>query len=69
MPVISLVITFTTETGQINVSGPINDRLLSFGMLETAKSIVADKHREEAQRLVQPAGMGNLMDFKKPIGS
>lgn len=31
-----------TDDGDINVRGPINDRVLAFGMLECAKNIIAN---------------------------
>lgn len=54
MPV-QLVITLTDE-GQLNVSGPIDNKMLCYGILEVAKEVVAERARQ-SQKLVQPATM------------
>ena len=45
------------ENGSITVSGPINDKILSFGMLEGAKDAIRDHiHKSQQALLVQPNG-------------
>lgn len=43
-----IVITLDRATGQLNVTGPLTDKVLSYGMLEMAKEIVAGVVPEEA---------------------
>jgi hypothetical protein len=50
---VQLIITMN-ESGGINVSGPIQNALLCFGLLEMAKVAILD-HAEQNKRLVQPA--------------
>lgn len=56
MPQIQLVITMD-DTGAINVSGPTQNQMLSFGLLEMAKVAIID-HNKQAQQRVQPAPPG-----------
>jgi hypothetical protein len=50
---VTLTITIDTMTGQVNVNGPINDRLLCFGLLEMAKEAInAHKVQQEKQIMV-----------------
>lgn len=46
-------------SGAINVSGPIHDKILSYGLLEMAKDAIRDMHqqaaRQQAARSVIPA--------------
>jgi hypothetical protein len=37
---LKLVITLDSTTGQVNVNGPINDRIFCFGLLEMAKEAI-----------------------------
>lgn len=53
MPAQVLTITIN-EQGQLNVSGPINNKLLAYGMLELAKECVAEHHRQQASGIVMP---------------
>lgn len=53
MPV-AITITLTDD-GQLNVNGPIDNRMLSYGMLEMARDIIADRARKASENLVQPA--------------
>lgn len=42
------------ETGQLNVSGIPNDRLLSYGILEVAKDVIRELGKRDQERLVAP---------------
>jgi hypothetical protein len=42
------------ETGNIQVNGPLTNKVLCYGLLELAKESVSEWHRTNA-RLVQPA--------------
>lgn len=39
---IELKIMFDPQTGQLQVGGPINDKILCYGLLERAKDMVRD---------------------------
>jgi hypothetical protein len=52
MPEVKLLITFSN--GEVNVQGPLGEKLLCYGLLEMAKDAIR-KHEETAARLVQPA--------------
>lgn len=53
MPRIELLIALD-DTGQVQVTGPIDQTLLCYGLLEIARDVIAE-HKAKAQRLVQPA--------------
>ncbi len=42
------------DNGQVNVNGPLDNRVLLYGLLETAKDVV-QKFNEDNARRVQPA--------------
>lgn len=44
------------DDGQLSVSGPIQNKLLSYGMLMVAMDAIRDQH-ETNSRLVQPASL------------
>lgn len=62
---ITMVILFNKETQAINVNGPINDAILSFGMLECAKNALKDYHDKlKASQIIKPNVNGhNIMNF------
>lgn len=41
------------DNGQVSVTGAIGNQLTAYGLLECAKQVITDHHREQ-QRLVQP---------------
>jgi len=41
--------------GSVSVNGPINDRLLCYGMLEMAKDAVRDYNKERESKIIKPA--------------
>lgn len=43
------------DRGQVSLTGPIDNKLVCYGLLEVAKEIVADHHRQQQARLVQPS--------------
>lgn len=53
MPQIQLIITLD-DTGQIGVTGPINNQLMCYGMLEMAK-IAVTAHAKQNEQIVKPA--------------
>lgn len=52
---IQLVITFNQRTGAINVTGPIENKVLSMGLLELAKAAVIDY--KPGQGIQLPSGI------------
>ena len=40
---ITLTITLNQQTGQLNVSGPIDNKLLAYGMLALAHDVIAQR--------------------------
>jgi hypothetical protein len=49
---IELVISFDQTTGQVGVSGPINDRILCYGLLEMAREAIAKAGQEKKNGIV-----------------
>lgn len=62
-PIISLVITLDLRNGRIGVTGPITDKLLSYGLLEAAKDVVR-KQVDTPSPIVKPNGHG-IIDFMR----
>lgn len=52
---IDLVIRYNPQTSQITVNGPIDNKLLSFGLLELAKEVITAYNQKQGEQLVQPA--------------
>ena len=50
-PQMKLTIALDPSTGQVNVNGPIGDRLLCFGLLEMAKEAI-NAHALQAQKQI-----------------
>lgn len=49
-------ITITVDdAGHTSINGPIDNKILTYGILEVAKEAVATYHRKKAENLVQPA--------------
>lgn len=55
--VLQLVITLDQMTGAVNVTGPINNGMVAYGMLESAKDAIRDHIRNNQSPIVRP---GNL---------
>jgi hypothetical protein len=54
---IQLVITFDQMTGAINVSGPVDNAFVCYGMLEMAKDAVRKKMLERNESRIHLAGV------------
>jgi hypothetical protein len=52
-----LVITFHEENGQVDVSGPIGNKMLSYGMLEMARDAIKKFSEDQAKSAIVPARM------------
>ena len=59
--VAQLVITMDSS-GQLSITGPIDNKMLAYGMLEIAKEVVCE-HGKKAQQRIQlaPAAMADLL--------
>jgi len=51
---IQMIITFDVVAKTINVSGPIQDKILSLGMLEMAKLVVINQPAAEGPPIIVP---------------
>ena len=60
MPDIQIIITLSTETGDLKVEGAIQNSTMAYGMLESAKVAIQDMVRQQENR-VQPAPAGLLI--------
>lgn len=43
------------ETGQLTITGPIDNEMLCYYLLEKGRQVVQEHHATKAARLVQPA--------------
>jgi hypothetical protein len=53
-----LVITIN-DKGEVSVSGPLENKLICYGLLEMAKDIIA-AYTEQAQKQIKPATKADL---------
>ena len=58
---IQMVITFQPSTGRVQVTGPINNRTLSYGMLEMAKEAIYELKGKMKSQIQVPKG--GIMNF------
>lgn len=56
MPIVATLTITMDEVGNINVNGPIDNRLLCYGLLEVAKDTVTTHCAAANNRIIQPAG-------------
>lgn len=59
-PDIEMVIRFNPQTGQVAISGPIDQRLICYGMLEMAKEILVKRAETPTTNGLVIPGNGNL---------
>ena len=57
-----------TDAGQITVEGPIEQRMLAFGMLEVAKDVIRELAQKSAENKVQlaPPGLVEVLKTGRP---
>ena len=48
MNTVVLTITLDQATGNVNVTGPIDNKFVAFGMIEMAKEAISEWHRQNA---------------------
>lgn len=63
---IQLTITLDPQTNQINVAGPIDQKTLCYGMLESAKDAIRDYCAKPASGIVTVAEIPSIPSV--PIG-
>ena len=59
--IIQMVITLHPQTGQIQLTGPIHNRTLAYGMLEMAREAIYDYKEKNKPQIQVPKG--GIMDF------
>lgn len=60
---IQLLITMDPSDGKVSVTGPIDQPVLAYGLLELARDAIKDhnaRRTEEAQRRIVPPGPADL---------
>ena len=57
------------EQGRISVNGPIDNKLLAYGLLEVAHEVVYDFSRQTEQQKIQLASVDALAALKKPFNN
>jgi hypothetical protein len=63
-PRITLTITFDPASKQVNVNGPIKDRMLSYAMLKLAEKAIDEDHardKEKGAEIVPVRGNGDAV--------
>lgn len=51
--------------GGVSIVGPIKDKILSYGMLESAKEAIQEYHLSQKSKIIKPNGDGEhrIFDF------
>jgi hypothetical protein len=50
------------DQGQLSVTGPIDNKMLAYGMLELAKEVVCERGKEAERRIkLAPASMAGML--------
>lgn len=55
MPIVAKLEITLNDQGQVAVNGPIQDRVLCYGLLEVAKDSICDYTKQQNQPRIQPA--------------
>lgn len=56
------------DAGQISVTGPIDNPLIAYGLLEAGRDAIRAHHEQAAKRLVRPVGVVAMPQFGKHNG-
>ena len=56
MAVVAQLAITMEDNGLVNITGSIDNKVLAYGLLETAKDMI-QKHHVDKERLVQPASV------------
>lgn len=54
------IVIILTDDGRINVNGAIDNKMLAYGLLESAKEAICEHHKQ-ANQLVKPAPHGFMI--------
>lgn len=58
MQEVTLTITLNLQNGQVSVSGPIDNKMMAYGMLAAAKDAIYDYGKQQENRVqLAPAGV------------
>lgn len=63
MPVVAELKISLTDAGAVQVEGAIDNKLLSYGMLEVAKESIATYHADK-QRQIQPVTTADIANLR-----
>lgn len=58
-----LVISLNLETNNISIQGPINDKVLAYGMLEFARDAIFEHHKKLEKTAIIPVNGNGIMNF------
>lgn len=61
MPQIQLTIILDTDSGQTAVSGPIDNQVLAYGMLEVARDAIMERKQKADAQVIQMPQSGIVM--------
>jgi hypothetical protein len=61
---LQLVIT-VDDKGQVQVTGPIHDRLLCYGLLEAARDAIKEHNDNLAKSSIVPARPADVLELRK----
>jgi len=67
MPILATLTITMDDAGNVSATGPIDNKMLCYGLLEITKEIVR-KHIEDMQRRIQPAMPGDLAKLAELTG-
>jgi hypothetical protein len=56
-----------TDAGQIQVEGPIEQRMLAYGMFSVAMDVVRETSQQTNKVQLAPAGLANLFKDKEKV--
>lgn len=66
MPIMATIQITVDEKAQVSVTGPMDNRLLFYGLLEVAKDICTEHHRKSERRVIPATAEAlSILDGKK----
>lgn len=58
------------DTGNVSVSGPMENRMLIYGLLEVTRDTIVEFHAAAKKNIVQaPPGLANALKLHNPGGN
>jgi hypothetical protein len=55
IPIVASITITLNSAGQMSINGPLENRMLCYGLLDMAKDLVYETYKASTERLVQPA--------------